>query len=134
MSVILLDVDYFKNYNDTYGHPAGDEVLQRLADVMQRATTRAGEVVARFGGEEFILILPGASAVSAHRTARRLQEMIEQESIAHSGSAVGEFITVSQGVITVCPDSEHQPVDVLKRVDKALYTAKNAGRNVIVVE
>ena len=62
LSVILLDVDYFKSYNDNYGHPAGDTVLQKLADIMQRASTRAGEVVARYGGEEFILMLPGASA------------------------------------------------------------------------
>jgi diguanylate cyclase (GGDEF)-like protein len=133
MSVILLDVDYFKNYNDTYGHPAGDEVLQRLADVLRRASTRAGEVAARFGGEEFILLLPGASADSAMRTAQRLRKMIALECIAHGASLVGEFITVSQGVITVRPDGEEQPSDLLKRVDLALYKAKKSGRDQIIV-
>jgi diguanylate cyclase (GGDEF)-like protein len=134
LSVIMLDVDYFKSYNDRYGHPAGDEVLQKLADIMQRATTRAGELVARYGGEEFILLLPGASAASALRTALRLQEMIAQERIPHGASAVAEYITISQGVTTVRPDGEQQPADLIKLADKALYSAKAAGRNAIAVE
>lgn len=133
LSVILLDVDFFKNYNDTYGHPAGDAVLQKLADVMQRATTRAGEVVARYGGEEFILILPGASAESALRTATRLQRMIEQEGIPHGTSEVSDFITISQGIVTVPPESEHDPSDVIRDADVALYKAKDEGRDTISV-
>ena len=133
MSVILLDVDYFKNYNDTYGHPAGDTVLQKLADVMQRATTRAGEVVARYGGEEFIIVLPGASAGSAMRTAERLRELVLEERIPHETSKAAEFITVSQGVVTVCPDAELQPADLINQADNALYEAKDAGRNAIKV-
>ena len=133
MSVILLDVDYFKNYNDTYGHPAGDAVLQKLADLMQRATTRAGEVVARYGGEEFILVLPGATADSAMRTALRLQDLITEEQIPHETSKVDKFITVSQGIATVQPDSELQPADLVKEVDAALYEAKANGRNAIAV-
>ncbi|MEZ5503928.1 MAG: diguanylate cyclase [Halioglobus sp.] len=134
LSVIMLDVDFFKDYNDRYGHPAGDEVLQKLADIMQRASSRAGELVARFGGEEFILLLPGASAPAALRTALRLQEMIAQERIPHAASTVAEYITISQGVITVRPDGEHQPMDLIKLADKALYSAKAAGRNAIAVE
>jgi diguanylate cyclase (GGDEF)-like protein len=133
MSVILLDVDYFKNYNDTYGHPAGDKVLQKLADLMQRATTRAGEVVARYGGEEFIIVLPGASASSAMRTASRLRELISEECIPHETSKAANHITVSQGVVTVQPDGELEPIDLVKRVDKALYLAKDSGRNSITV-
>ena len=133
LSLILLDVDYFKNYNDTYGHPAGDVVLQKLADLMQRATTRAGEVVARYGGEEFILVLPGASASSAMRTASRLRELISEECIPHETSAVEQYVTVSQGVVTVQPDGELEPVELVKRVDEALYSAKDAGRNAIAV-
>ena len=109
-------------------------VLQKLADIMQRASTRAGEVVARYGGEEFILILPGASAASALRTASRLREMIAQERIPHATSTVAEYITISQGVITVRPDGEHQPADLIQLADKALYNAKGAGRNAIAVE
>lgn len=133
LSVILLDVDYFKSYNDNYGHPAGDTVLQKLADIMQRASTRAGEVVARYGGEEFILVLPGASASSALRTAARLREMIAQERIPHATSLVAEYITISQGVITVQPDAEHQPVHLIQLADQALYNAKGAGRDAIAV-
>jgi diguanylate cyclase (GGDEF)-like protein len=133
LSVILLDVDHFKNYNDTYGHPAGDSVLQKLADVMQRATTRAGEVVARYGGEEFILILPGASASSALRTAERLRELVAEERIPHQSSGVAPYITVSQGIATVQPDADLEPMDLVKQVDDALYQAKDAGRNAIAV-
>ncbi|HEY6130614.1 MAG TPA: GGDEF domain-containing protein [Halioglobus sp.] len=134
LSMILLDVDYFKNYNDKYGHPAGDEVLRKLAGIMLDASNRAGELVARYGGEEFILLLPGASAASALRTAERLREMIVQARISHASSAVADHITVSQGLITVRPDGEYQPADLIRRADKALYSAKGAGRNTIVVE
>jgi diguanylate cyclase (GGDEF)-like protein len=133
LSVILLDVDYFKLYNDTYGHPAGDAVLQQLADLMQRATTRAGEVVARYGGEEFILVLPGAAASVALRTAQRLKALIINEAIPHKASRVEDFITVSQGLVTVRPDSELSPEELVKMADDALYKAKDAGRNMIIV-
>jgi diguanylate cyclase (GGDEF)-like protein len=134
LSLIMLDVDFFKNYNDHYGHPAGDVVLQKLADIMLRASTRAGEVVTRYGGEEFILILPGASAASAMRTASRLRDMIEQERMPHAKSEVADYLTVSQGMITVRPGGEHNPVDLIQMADKALYSAKRAGRNAIAVE
>ena len=130
---VLLDVDFFKAYNDTYGHPAGDVVLKRLADVMQRATSRAGEVVGRYGGEEFILVLPGASSQSALRTAERLQEMVAAEHIPHEKSEIGGIITVSQGVVSIVPDAEMTPEDIIEQADKALYRAKNQGRNAIAV-
>ena len=133
MSVIMLDVDYFKLYNDTYGHPAGDSVLQKLADIMQRATTRAGEVVARYGGEEFILLLPGASTESALRTANRLRELVMEEKIPHQASPGEKYITVSQGVVTARPDADLLPADLVNQADKALYQAKGAGRNTIKV-
>jgi len=133
ISLILLDVDFFKNYNDTYGHPAGDKVLQLLADLMQRAATRAGEVVARYGGEEFLLILPGASESSALRTANRLKELVIEERIPHGTSEVAEFVTVSQGVITVSPDANTQPLELVQAVDECLYKAKDSGRNAIAI-
>ncbi len=133
LSVILLDVDFFKDYNDNYGHPAGDVVLQRLSDLMQRATSRAGEVVARYGGEEFIIVLPGASAKSALRTATRLKELVEVEAIPHEFSSVADHITVSQGVYTAMPEGEMVPSDLIKPADQALYRAKDTGRNTITV-
>jgi diguanylate cyclase (GGDEF)-like protein len=133
LSIILLDVDYFKSYNDNYGHPAGDAVLKRLADLMQRATSRAGEVVGRFGGEEFILVLPGACAESARRTAERLQDLVIAEGIPHGHSQVTDIITVSQGLATLAPDSKLSPEDLVKQADTALYSAKHLGRNRIAV-
>jgi len=132
LSLILLDVDQFKRYNDAYGHPAGDRVLQQLADLMQRATSRAGEVVGRYGGEEFILILPNADAASAMRTAQRLRELIAEESIEHAASDVADIITVSQGLVTVAPRSELGPSELIQMADSALYEAKRGGRNRIV--
>ena len=133
ISVILMDVDYFKNYNDTYGHPAGDEVLQRLADLMQRVTSRAGEVVARYGGEEFIIVLPGASDASAMRTAQRLKELVMEEQIPHSSSEIADIITISQGVVTVQPTGDLEPADLIRKADAALYEAKDTGRSAIAV-
>ena len=133
LSVILLDVDNFKLYNDTYGHPAGDIVLQQLADLMQRATTRAGEVVARYGGEEFILVLPGAAHSVALRTAQRLKELVNNEAIAHKASEVADYITVSQGLVTITPEGDLQPEELVKMADDALYKAKDSGRNTIIV-
>jgi diguanylate cyclase (GGDEF)-like protein len=133
LSVVLLDVDYFKNYNDTYGHPAGDTVLQKLANIMTKATSRAGELVARYGGEEFILVLPGASHDSAMRTANRLKELVELEAIPHENSSVADVLTVSQGVVTVQPDGDMLPSEVISRADKALYEAKKTGRDRISV-
>ena len=103
--------------------------MQALADVMQRATSRAGEVVARYGGEEFILVLPNASNVSAMRTATRLRELVNTEAIPHGFSDVADYITVSQGLVTVRPDSELEPMQLVEMADKALYRAKDAGRN-----
>jgi diguanylate cyclase (GGDEF)-like protein len=133
LAVILLDVDYFKNYNDNYGHPAGDTVLKRLADLMQRATSRAGEMVGRYGGEEFILVLPGASVQSAVRTAERLKDLVNSEGIAHEKSQIGGIITVSQGVVSLMPDADLTPADIIKRADNALYKAKHEGRNRICI-
>lgn len=133
LSVILLDVDQFKAYNDSYGHTSGDEVLQKLAAIMQRASTRAGEVVARYGGEEFILILPGASRQSAMRTALRLQKLVEQEELPHRASHVAPIVTVSQGLVTLSPKGQLTLAQVIEKADAALYQAKGSGRNTIVV-
>lgn len=131
LSVILLDVDYFKHYNDTYGHPAGDAVLKNLASLMEGACSRAGEVVARYGGEEFLLILPGADAASAVLTAERLRDRVRAARIAHSSSQAADHLTVSQGVVTARVDSQLEPQDLVKRADAALYRAKARGRDAV---
>lgn len=133
ISLILLDVDYFKKYNDTYGHPAGDEVLRRLGDLMQRATTRAGEVVARYGGEEFIAVLPNTQLAEALRTAERLKRLVNDENIPHSESEVSDRVTISQGVLSLTPTEDVDPGTLVDRADAALYRAKREGRNTITV-
>lgn len=133
ISVVLIDVDHFKNYNDTYGHSAGDDVLRRLGDIMQSATARAGEVIARYGGEEFIAILPNAKLADAVRTAERLQRLVREENIPHKSSGVADRITVSQGVASVRPTDEVEPGSIVDAADSALYRAKREGRNGIAV-
>jgi diguanylate cyclase (GGDEF)-like protein len=132
LSLILIDVDYFKLYNDTYGHPAGDDVLRRLGDILAKATSRAGEVAGRYGGEEFILILPGADADIARRTAERLAELVREAHIPHRSSGASDRVTISQGVLTVAPDGDIDPINLIDAADAALYQAKAEGRNRIV--
>ncbi|HKK23966.1 MAG TPA: GGDEF domain-containing protein [Pseudohaliea sp.] len=132
LSLILIDVDFFKPYNDSYGHPAGDEVLRRLGDILTRATSRAGEVAGRYGGEEFILILPGADADVARRTAERLAELVREAHLPHRSSGISDRVTVSQGVLTVAPDGDVDPINLIDAADAALYQAKAEGRNRIV--
>ena len=100
---------------------------------MQRATTRAGEVVARFGGEEFILILPGANNAAAMQTAQRVKDSINAENIPHESSKVASHLTVSQGVVTARPTNDLDPGQLIELADKALYEAKDGGRNCIKV-
>lgn len=134
IAVVLIDVDFFKKYNDTYGHPAGDEVLRRLGDLMQRATARAGEVVARYGGEEFILVLPNATLRDALRTAERLKLLVHEENIPHQTSEISDRITISQGIATVVPTEDIDPGAIIDAADSALYRAKDDGRNRIATE
>ena len=101
LAVILIDVDYFKKYNDNYGHPAGDDVLRRIGGLMKRAAARrAGEVVARYGGEEFMVILPGTKLQDAIRTAERVKRLLHDENIPHEFSDVADRVTISQGVFS----------------------------------
>lgn len=132
LSVILIDVDYFKKYNDNYGHPAGDEVLRRMGALMQRAAARrVGEVVARYGGEEFMVILPAAKLPDAIRTAERIKRLLHEEHIPHEFSDVSDRVTISQGVFSLQPDANADPGLITESADAALYRAKHKGRNTI---
>lgn len=132
LSLVLLDVDFFKKYNDTYGHPEGDFVLRTLACMMRQVVSRAGEVAARFGGEEFVLVLPGSDADAARAVAQRLQKMVALEAIEHKSSDVAEVVTLSQGVVTYNGRGEVDAQQLLKVADEALYKAKASGRKCIV--
>jgi diguanylate cyclase (GGDEF)-like protein len=131
LSVIMIDVDYFKNYNDNNGHPAGDVVLQRLATVLKDTANRAGDVVARYGGEEFMLVLPATDAIAVHAVAVRIRQALSEQAIEHRSSSVSKFVTVSQGLATTNPDERLSSDELVARADKALYAAKGGGRDAI---
>ncbi|TVQ81256.1 MAG: diguanylate cyclase [Bradymonadales bacterium] len=136
LSLILLDVDHFKNYNDTHGHPAGDKLLRDLASLLDQKTTRdhsspmrrESDVVARYGGEEFALILPFTGKEGALIKAERVRAAIEAYPFEHREQQPMGSITVSIGVAS-CPEDADQAEELVKRADEALYRAKKAGRN-----
>ncbi len=129
LSLLLLDVDCFKALNDLYGHPAGDDCLQRIAGALQGSLRRAGEVVARYGGEEFAAILPDADPVSAALVAETMREGVLNLQILHDAYPVERFVTISIGVATVHPTAEESPIGLIAAADQALYRAKDLGRN-----
>jgi diguanylate cyclase (GGDEF)-like protein len=129
IAVIALDVDHFKTYNDNYGHPAGDQVLQQLANVMLEMTSRAGEFAARMGGEEFVLFYPTVSQATALELAEELRMKVLGLKIPHEKSMTAEYVTVSIGVISCVPEWELEFDTLLKAADDALYLSKTNGRN-----
>ncbi|EED34355.1 diguanylate cyclase [Luminiphilus syltensis NOR5-1B] len=131
IGLVMIDVDHFKLYNDTYGHPDGDEVLQQLAEVLMSVTSRAGEMAARMGGEEFILVLPGSTQNKALNSAEMIRERFNALQIPHKTSLTAEFVTVSQGVLSCVPNLETRGEALISAVDKALYESKQRGRNAI---
>ncbi len=133
LAFIMIDVDFFKLYNDTYGHPAGDEVLQRVAEVLLAITARAGEVAVRMGGEEFLLLLPGSTEGNAVSTAEQIKQRVEALKIPHDSSPNDTILTVSQGVVAVVPDMHTSIRDLLEAADRALYASKEQGRNTITL-
>ncbi len=129
LSLLILDVDHFKNYNDTLGHPAGDEVLKKFAKIL-RQTARENDIVARYGGEEFAVILPGTSKKGAVVVAERIREAIENTYFVHEEIQPMGKVTVSGGVATI-PDDAKSAEELTKKADAALYYAKRHGRNQI---
>lgn len=132
LSVILLDIDSFKQYNDLHGHLQGDECLKRVGALLEQAVKRARDFVARFGGEEFVIILPETDAESAMKVAERCRNLLFQEQILHGGSDASQLVTMSMGVGTVIPTRDDNINDFLSQVDERLYEAKDRGRNRIV--
>jgi diguanylate cyclase (GGDEF)-like protein/PAS domain S-box-containing protein len=135
LSVVMLDIDYFKRVNDSFGHPTGDRVLRALANCC-RGLVRNVDVVARYGGEEFILLLPETDLASAAQVAERLRQSVEQMLVLADTGENGEGgpvqVTASLGVVGLTPETQNL-VALLTRVDQALYAAKQAGRNRIAV-
>lgn len=129
LTVILLDIDFFKEYNDRYGHLAGDDCLRQVAGALAAAALRPRDFFARFGGEEFVMVLPETDAESALTVAERLRAIVLELGIAHEGSAVAPNVTVSLGIGTIVPAPDDDPQQFLGYVDKLLYKAKQTGRN-----
>lgn len=129
LSLILLDIDHFKQYNDHYGHIQGDDCLKRVGQALSQAASRPRDFVGRFGGEEFVLVLPETDAAAARHIAERCRQMVRQQRIAHEKSTVSPMLTISLGVGTLVPTAQERPVDFLNAVDQALYRAKQRGRD-----
>ena len=135
LSLILLDVDFFKKFNDRYGHLAGDAVLRSVGRVLSEQVIRAGDLAARYGGEEFVVILPSTDRTGAMAVAERIREAILALEVAHTDSAGGK-VSASFGVATFAPgkDPARSPADVINRADQQLYEAKRGGRNRVCAE
>lgn len=132
LSVILIDIDYFKQYNDHYGHIQGDDCLKRVATALSKVGTRARDFFARYGGEEFILVLPETDTESAQRVAERCRAAIFKEQIPHEKSDAGQILTISLGIGTITPTHHDNQLAFVEKVDRQLYLAKQRGRNCIV--
>ncbi|MEO1671526.1 MAG: diguanylate cyclase, partial [Cyanobacteria bacterium J06631_2] len=133
-SLILCDIDYFKVYNDTYGHQQGDRCLQKVAQILQQSTRRPADLVARYGGEEFALILPNTNAPGALFLAHKIVRYLASQKIPHKHSQVSSFVTLSMGITTRIPDSKQSSSTIIEVADSLLYKAKRAGRNQVAVD
>lgn len=133
LSLILCDVDFFKTYNDTYGHQAGDICLQQVAKVIKSAVKRPADLVARYGGEEFVVILPHTRAEGAVYVAEQIRAAVKALKIAHTNSQIGKYVTLSLGVASSVPSHKSSPATLIAAADQALYQAKAQGRDRVIL-
>ncbi len=132
LSIIVCDVDYFKRYNDTYGHQMGDECLQKIAQTIDKILKRPADLVARYGGEEFVVLLPNTKASGAWMIAQEIQKQVRQLGIEHEASLVSSLITISMGISAIIPNHEISGEEFFEIADQALYAAKKQGRDRMV--
>ena len=132
LSLLMIDVDYFKLYNDTYGHQQGDACLRLVASSIAGADLRESDTAARYGGEEFAVILPGTTAEGARNVAERIRTFVEDLKIPHSTSNVSDIVSISVGSATMLPVIGRAEAELVAASDLALYRAKNEGRNRVV--
>jgi diguanylate cyclase (GGDEF)-like protein len=125
----MIDVDYFKNYNDSYGHRAGDQCLKQLAKVFQATAARSSDLACRYGGEEFAILLPNIDAQGTLVVAEKIRTGLEDLAIPHARSPVSEWVTVSLGCATQLQCKSTTWEQLVSRADAALYRAKQGGRN-----
>jgi len=132
LTLIMVDVDFFKLYNDTYGHQAGDDCLRRVAGVLDDSINRGGDLVARYGGEEFIVVLRNTYTLGGQKVGEDLRKKVENLKIPHSTSVAAPFVTISLGVVTIVPQRGHTYKELIDKADQLLYQAKNSGRNRLI--
>ncbi|MCF8155873.1 MAG: GGDEF domain-containing protein [Rhodoferax sp.] len=128
LSLLMVDIDHFKKYNDRYGHLTGDQCLRRVAATLLLCARRAGDFVARFGGEEFVLLLPGADLDEARDTAQQCLDRMREVALPHAASPVAAFVTLSIGVASRTPEATEGVVSLINAADAAMYRAKSDGR------
>jgi diguanylate cyclase (GGDEF)-like protein/PAS domain S-box-containing protein len=133
LSLLLVDIDFFKAFNDLYGHQAGDSCLQKIGDILKDLPLEPNGLAARYGGEEFVVLLPGRNVAQAIEAAHLIQEAVKNAQIPHKGSSVSEFVTLSIGISTMVGTNNRQPAALIMEADKALYQAKDNRRNQIKV-
>ncbi|MGP1717166.1 MAG: GGDEF domain-containing protein [Methylophilus sp.] len=129
LSLIMIDIDYFKQFNDFYGHLQGDEALKQVANTLTQAGVRAKDFFARFGGEEFALILPQTNELSASKIAERCHNLVFKEQIPHAKSEVSQILTISVGASSITPNRNDDFKTFVESVDALMYQAKRSGRN-----
>ena len=127
-AIVMIDIDYFKNYNDYYGHPAGDIVIKKTADIL-RKSLRKDDIVIRYGGEEFLLILKNADSKIFKDVYKRIAENLKNENISHEKSPISDRVTISVGVCFKYFEKTLNLKENIKKADKALYISKESGRN-----
>jgi diguanylate cyclase (GGDEF)-like protein len=132
VALLMIDVDFFKRYNDRHGHQAGDECLRRVAAVIAARIKRTSDLAARYGGEEFAVVLSGADEDGARGVAEWIRAEIEKQEIPHGGSSVSDFVTVSIGLSVAAPCLGARVDSLVGAADAALYRAKELGRNAII--
>jgi diguanylate cyclase (GGDEF)-like protein len=133
LSLVLADIDYFKQYNDQYGHLVGDDCLKQVAQIINNLVRKSVDLVARYGGEEFGIILPNVDQEEAEVIVKSIQQGISLAAIPHEQSTTSPIVSLCLGVVSLIPTAKHEPKDLINLADKALYEAKNKGRNCYVI-
>ena len=129
LSLIMCDIDFFKNYNDTYGHVAGDDCLRKVSHLIKESVRRPADLAARYGGEEFVLVLPNTDIEGSMLVADVIRKRLEELALPHEDSSVSKSVTLSMGVTSLVPKIDSLPSVLLTSADYALYRAKELGRN-----
>lgn len=129
LALIMCDIDFFKNYNDSYGHIVGDDCLKKVSALIQQSVRRPADLAARYGGEEFVVVLPNTDVEGAMAVAEIIRQKLRELAIPHQDSAVSQYVTLSMGVTSLIPKLDSNPSVLLTAADYALYRAKELGRN-----